>query len=88
MDLAAILANRVGKEFLSLKRNGLMYVTDDVVTVTGFAFGESEAFCKDVDSIVYNEYEGKVKELQWCVVEDLGYVQFLVVPEKAKGRKV
>ena len=57
---------------------------DDVVTVTGFAAGECEAFYKDVQSIVFNEYEGKVKELQWCLVDDLGYVQFNAVPETAK----
>ena len=79
------VASAIGREFPSVKRNGCITVNDDsdVVTVTGFASGEGEAFCRDVDSIVYSDFEGKIKALEWAVVEEYGYVQFSIIPETA-----
>lgn len=79
------LASAIGREFPSLKRNRAISVCEDdaVVTVTGFAPNECEAFCRDVDSIVYSDFEGKIKALEWAVVEEYGYVQISVIPETA-----
>lgn len=77
------MVNRIEREFPSLKRGNRISVCDDddVVTVTGFSPGDCEVFCRDVDSIVYNEFEGRIKGLEWCVVEEYGYVQFSIIPE-------
>jgi hypothetical protein len=79
------VARAISREFPSVKRNGNLKVDDidDVVTVTGFGANECEAFCRDVDSIVYSQFEGKIRALEWAVAEEYGYVQFSIIPETA-----
>lgn len=77
------LASRVGREFPSIRRAGITVVDDHgIVEFRGLAAGEQEAFCRDVESIVYSEFEGKIKDLEWCVYPD-GFVSVYPIPETA-----
>lgn len=80
------LAAALKKEFPSL-RKGRIHVanTVEVITISGFARdrAELELMARDIESIVYSDFEGRIADLDWCLVEEQGYLQVYTVPETA-----
>jgi len=84
MSLTERLAKAINREF----PNQLIarMLDQEFAIILPPAPGEYDALIKDIDSIVYHQFEGHIRDVEYAVVEDYGYMTVRARPEIARIR--
>ena len=88
--LAKQLASKIGRDFPSLKKNDHIKVEQDedgdvIITIANLhTEQECDAMIDDIESIVRDEFEGRIKEIGYIAVPGHGYIQILPIEETAR----
>ena len=86
-DVTKSLYNFILKQYPTLKT--CSRYKDGIGFITGMCRYDSEAMIKDIDSWVWDYFEGRIKECEYTIVDDAyvyeKYMTFRAIPETAKS---
>ena len=81
--LTASLLNKVKKVFPSLRKSAKM--KGEFAIIEGIMDDtEANAMVKDINTIVRESFEGKIKDVEFAVVLDYNYMTFRAIKETAR----